>query len=60
MIFTSQIFLFWFLPSILLLYYLLPFKFRSGLLVLASYLFYGWWRPDFVLLMLVSTLRRPR
>ncbi len=56
MIFTSQIFLFWFLPSILLLYYLLPFKFRSGLLVLVSYLFYGWWRPDFVLLMLVSTL----
>ncbi len=56
MIFTSQIFLFWFLPGILLLYYLLPFRFRSGLLVLASYLFYGWWRPDFVLLMLVSTL----
>ena len=56
MIFTSQIFLFWFLPAVLLLYYLLPFRFRSGLLVLVSYLFYGWWRPDFVLLMLVSTL----
>jgi alginate O-acetyltransferase complex protein AlgI len=56
MIFTSEIFLFWFLPAVLLLYYLLPFRFRSGLLVLVSYLFYGWWRPDFVLLMLVSTL----
>ncbi len=56
MIFTSQIFLFWFLPAVLLLYYVLPFKWRSGLLVLASYLFYGWWRPDFVLLMLFSTL----
>ncbi len=56
MIFTSQIFLFWFLPAVLLSYYVLPFRFRSALLVLASYVFYGWWRLDFVLLMLVSTI----
>lgn len=56
MIFTSPIFLFWFLPAVLLGYYLLPFKARSLFLTLVSYVFYGWWRLDFVLLMMVSTL----
>jgi alginate O-acetyltransferase complex protein AlgI len=56
MIFTSQVFLFWFLPAVLLGYYLLPFRFRSLFLTLVSYVFYGWWRVDFVLLMLVSTV----
>ena len=56
MVFSSYFFLFWFLPAVLLVYYALPFRMRSGFLVLASYLFYGWWRPDFVLLMMVSTL----
>ena len=56
MIFTSQIFLLWFLPSVLLLYYLTSKRWRSGLLVGLSYVFYGWWRLDFVLLMLISTV----
>ncbi len=56
MIFTSQIFLFWFLPLVLLVYYALPFRARSGFLALASYLFYAWWRLDFVALMLFSTV----
>ncbi len=56
MIFTSQIFLFWFLPLVLGLYYLTPRNWRSLCLTLASYVFYGWWRVDFVLLMLFSTL----
>ena len=56
MIFTSQVFLFWFLPAVLLGYYLLPFRFKSLFLTLVSYVFYGWWRVDFVLLMLVSTV----
>ncbi len=56
MIFTSQIFLFWFLPTVLALYYLAPRKTKSLMLVLASYVFYGWWRMDFVLLMVFSTI----
>ncbi len=56
MIFASPLFLFWFLPAALLCYYGLPGRFRSGVLVIASYLFYGWWRPDFCLLMVASTL----
>ncbi|MCH7727082.1 MAG: MBOAT family protein, partial [Planctomycetes bacterium] len=56
MVFTSHIFLFYFLPFALLVYYLLPFRFRNVFLTLASYLFYGWWMPWFVLLMMTSTV----
>ena len=56
MVFTSSIFLYAFLPAFLLLYALSPRKLKSLTLTLASYVFYGWWRPDFVLLMLFSSL----
>lgn len=56
MIFASHLFLEVFLPLFLLAYYLSPRRFRSLTLALASYVFYGWWRPDFVILMLISTL----
>lgn len=55
MVFSSYIFLFYFLPAVLAGYYLLPGRFRAHFLTLASYVFYGWWRPDFCLLMLFST-----
>lgn len=54
MVFTSHIFLFYFLPIVLLVYYLLPTG-RNFFLLCASYLFYGWWEPWFVLLMLFAT-----
>ena len=54
MVFTSHIFVFYFLPLVLLLYYLLP-KGRNVFLLCASYAFYGWWDPWFVLLMLFAT-----
>lgn len=56
MIFASGLFLYCFLPVFLAAYYLTPNSFRSLTLALASYVFYGWWRPDFVLLMLISTV----
>ena len=56
MVFTSHIFLFYFLPFVLIVYYVLPFRFRNGFLTLASYFFYGWWMPWFVLLMMTSTV----
>ena len=55
MVFSSQIFIFYFLPFVLLVYYLLPGK-RNLFLTLASYVFYGWWKPWFVLLMLLVTV----
>ena len=56
MVFTSHIFLFYFLPLVLLGYYALPRRARNAFLALVSYVFYGWWSPWFVTLMLASTL----
>lgn len=56
MIFASHFFLSTFLPLFLLAYYLAPRRLRSLVIALSSYVFYGWWRPDFVLLMLISTV----
>ncbi len=56
MVFTSQVFLFYFLPLVLLCTYVLPVRGRNAFLTLASYVFYGWWSPWFVLLMLGSTV----
>ena len=57
MVFSSNIFLFAFLPVFLLCYYLTPARARSALIVAFSYGFYAWWRPDFLgLLVAVTTL----
>ena len=56
MLFSSPIFLFLFLPCVLLLYYLTPNRFRNYLLLLASLFFYAWGETVYVLLMLVSIL----
>ncbi len=55
MVFSSHIFLFYFLPLVVAVYYLAPRAFRHPWLTLTSYLFYGWWNPWFTLLMLGST-----
>src|SRR5687768_15220901 len=57
MVFSSHLFLFYYLPLVLLLYYALPRpRFRTGMLALMSYAFYGWANPPWALIMLVSTL----
>lgn len=56
MVFSSHLFLFYFLPGALLLYFAAPRPLRHLLLTLVSYVFYGWANPAFVLLMLFSTL----
>lgn len=56
MIFSSQIFIFVFLPLTLLIYYLCPNKFKNYILLLASMLFYAWGRVDYVFLLLTSIL----
>jgi alginate O-acetyltransferase complex protein AlgI len=54
MVFSSIIFLFYFFPCFLLLYYLLPWK--NTVLLLGSLLFYAWGEPRFVPLLLFSAL----
>ncbi len=56
MVFSSHIFVFYFLPIALALYYVCPQRWRQLLLALLSYIFYGWANPWFVFLMLFSTL----
>ena len=55
MVFSSHIFLFYFLPLVLLLNYTVAFRFLSPVLMLMSYVFYGWANPVWVLLMLFSS-----
>jgi len=55
MVFSSHLFIFYFLPVVLLVYYTSPQKVRHLGLTLFSYLFYGWANPWFVLLMLGTT-----
>ncbi len=55
MVFSSHLFIFYFLPVALLVYYASPRKVRHLGLTLFSYLFYGWANPWFVLLMLGTT-----
>lgn len=56
MVFSSHLFLFYFLPITLAVYYLLPRPARNFFLTLISYLFYGWANPLFLLLLFFSTL----
>jgi alginate O-acetyltransferase complex protein AlgI len=51
MVFSSHIFLFYFLPLVLCVYYLLPFKARTALIAVSSYVFYGWANPMWAVLM---------
>ena len=54
MYFSSLIFLFLYLPLVLLGYFAIPRKFRNGFLLLVNLVFYGWGEPVFVLIMALS------
>lgn len=56
MVFSSLLFLFRFLPLVLLAYYILPKRCRNLVLFLASLFFYAWGEPVYVVLILFSTL----
>lgn len=56
MVFSSHLFLFYFLPLVLAAYYLMPRRGKHVFLTLASYVFYGWANPYFVFLMFYSTV----
>ena len=51
MIFASPVFLFLFLPTFLIIYYLTPPRIRSLTILVGSSVFYGWWRADFLALL---------
>ena len=56
MVFSSLTFLLLFLPILYLLYFLVPSaRWRNGVLIVMSLLFYGWGEPVWILAMLFST-----
>ena len=56
MIFSSIPFLYYFLPAVLLAYFLTPRKGKNAVLLIASLLFYGWGEPKLLLLMAATIL----
>lgn len=56
MVFSSLLFLFRFLPLVLLIYYIMPRKLRNLTLFIASLFFYAWGEPVYVVIMLFSTI----
>ena len=56
MVFSSLLFLFRFLPIILLIYFIVPRRFRNFILFVGSLIFYAWGEPIVVFLMILSIL----
>lgn len=57
MLFNSTIFIFWFLPLVLLGFFSISrynHKMAAGWLILAAFFFYGYWNPKFLLLLIFS------
>ena len=52
MLFSSVPFLFYFLPAVLIVYFLVPKRAKNGVLLLSSLVFYGWGEPRYLPVML--------
>ncbi|MCR4605264.1 MAG: MBOAT family protein [Eubacterium sp.] len=56
MVFSSLVFLYIFLPAVLLLYYIIPRKGKNFILLIFSLFFYAWGEPVYVLGILASVI----
>ncbi len=54
MLFSSIPFLYYFLPAVMLLYFLMPWRGKNTVLLLASLFFYGWGEPKLLALMVFT------
>ena len=54
MLFSSIPFLYYFLPAVLILYFLVSVKLKNAVLLLSSLVFYGWVEPKYVVLMVAT------
>ncbi len=55
MLFSSIIFLYYFLPITMIIYWIIPSKYKNIFCFLSSLFFYAWGEPVYVLVMLLST-----
>ena len=56
MVFSSLIFIFIFLPLVLISYYVAPKRLRNTIILLASLIFYAWGEPIYIVLIIISIL----
>ena len=57
MLFSSIPFLYYFLPCVLLVYFLVPRRLKNTVLLLSSLFFYAWGEPRFVVFMLIAIVQ---
>jgi alginate O-acetyltransferase complex protein AlgI len=55
MVFSSLLFLFLFLPAVLFLYFVSPWRVKNFILFATSLVFYAWGEPVYIVIMLFST-----
>lgn len=56
MVFSSLLFLFYFLPITLLLYFISPKQWKNTVLLLLSLIFYAWGEPIYIVLILFTSI----
>ncbi len=56
MLFSGIPFLYYFLPAVLILYFISPRKLKNAVLLISSLVFYGWGEPKYVVLMIASIM----
>lgn len=56
MVFSSITFLFYFLPLVLLFYYIVPYKFKNFILLIFSLIFYAYGEPIYIFIMIFSCI----
>ena len=56
MLFTSISFLYYFLPALIIIYFITPKKYKNIILLIASLLFYLYGEPKYVFLMIAEII----
>ena len=56
MLFTSISFLYYFLPTLIIIYFITPKKYKNIILLIASLLFYFYGEPKYIILMIIEII----
>ena len=54
-IFSTNLFVYLFLPSFVASYYAVPWRYKSSIILAFSYAFYAWWRVEYLLLIFLMS-----
>jgi len=56
MVFSSFTFIYFFLPIVMILYYISPMKIKNFIIFVSGLVFYAWGEPVYIILMIISIL----